>query len=144
MFVPYGADSYTPFCCSSYDPPEPHDPVYLCKTCSQKDYEKCLAGFKGGRRGGDWQKSSGEIRAAKECGLVWVDSSGVGVIGTEVWEFAHQYISEKKYKQLSALPYYGWCKKCKAERKGGYCSDDNCTESFKQKTQLPNPTPQER
>ena len=67
-------DSYTPYGCSSYDPPEPHDPTELCEKCSKELEEKMLKGFKDGARGGDWMKSTAERNAAKACGLVWNNS----------------------------------------------------------------------
>ncbi len=41
-------DSYTPFGCSSYDPPEPYDPVYLCSECSDKLKNEFIESFKRG------------------------------------------------------------------------------------------------
>lgn len=83
IFLSYDADSYTPYGCSSYDPPEPYDPSYLCKKHSDESYAHFLKAFKDGSRYGDWCKSNAEIRAAKECGLAWVGSSGIGTLGTK-------------------------------------------------------------
>jgi hypothetical protein len=82
-------DSYIPFGC--YDPsnPEPYDPVMLCKICSNILYEEYKRKFNSGYRGGDWQKSNAEMKAAKECGLIWVNQSGSIIDGRRV---SYQYI----------------------------------------------------
>jgi len=86
-------DSYIPFGC--YDPsnPEPYDPVMLCGKCSDILYNEYKRKFNDGYRGGDWRKSSAEMKAAKECGLMWVHSSGVIVDGRRV---AYSYILNQK------------------------------------------------
>ncbi len=131
LFVRYDADSYTPYGCADPEAPEPYAPSYICAKCSEKDYKEWLQGFKNGRRWGNWQKSRSEMRAAKECGLAYVGSGGVGMIGTKDWASSHQYITQEEYDRLSAMPYWGYCKVCGAERKGGYCGDEKCIESSK-------------
>ena len=132
LFVSWEADSYTNFGCSSYDPPEPHDPEFLCPRHSNELYLDFLKGFKNGSRSGDWQKSNAEIKAAKECNLVWCN--GIGTLGTKNWEDGHKYISKERYDELKDLPYYGWCE-CGAVRKGGYCSVAECEKSFERKNE---------
>ena len=68
-------DSYTPYGCSSYDPPEPYDPTSVCKKCSQKIYKEYKKQFAAGNFRGDWCKSRAEMRAAKEAGLVWIGNN---------------------------------------------------------------------
>ena len=69
-------DTYTPFGCSSYDPPEPLDPINICKKCSDKLKHDFLNRFRNEEyKYGDWQKSKAERDAAKECGLVWVNGA---------------------------------------------------------------------
>lgn len=131
---PKTADEYTIYGCSSYDPPEPHDPAHICKRCWGKVKKEWINGFKKGYRDGDWQKSRAEQEAAKECGLKWVGSGGVGMLGTKDFADSHQYIDKKEFDRLNKLPYYGYCKKCGAERKGGYCSDKKCSKSFERST----------
>ena len=65
-------DSYTPFGCASYDPPEPFDPTRICKECSEELKQKFIERFKKGIYWGDWHKSKAEIEAAKEYGLKWL------------------------------------------------------------------------
>jgi hypothetical protein len=134
VFVSYDADSYTPYGCSSYDPPEPYDPEYLCLKHSEEVYQSFLKSFRAGSRSGDWQKSRAEMRAAKKCGLAWVGTNGVGMLGSKDWASAHRYITQEEYDRLAKLPYWGYCKACGAERKNGYCSIESCTESFKTQT----------
>jgi len=109
VFVNYDADQYTPFGTKSegYYGPEPYDAEYLCDKHSEKLYRKLLAGYKDGRRSGDWQKSRAEIRAAKEAGLEWIHSSGLVDLRTER-DVNYQYIvkSERKFYQ----PYLDWHK----------------------------------
>ncbi len=123
-------DTYTPFGCSSYDPPEPLDPSHICKKCSSGYKQEWAEWFKNGSRFGDWQKSRAEIEAAKECGLSWVGSGGHGMLGTKDFADSYQYISKEEYNRLSKFPYYGYCKTCGSERKGGYCSSEECEQSF--------------
>lgn len=98
-------DSYTPYGCASYDPPEPHDPTYICKKCSQSLKEDWIEKFKNGRLSyGDWQKSQAEIEAAKECDLVWVgNTSKIKWKGRELF---CEYVPRKIYNKLikSQLP----------------------------------------
>ena len=75
-------DEETQFGCKDEDNPEPLDPSHYCKRCSPKLYKLWLEHFKSGRRNGCWQKSKGEQRAAKKCGLVWIHSEGIGEYGT--------------------------------------------------------------
>lgn len=96
--VPHNEE--TPFGCSSYDPPEPHDPSHYCKRCSKILYKEWLKDFKGGSRYGCWQKSDAERKAAKECGLIWVDSSGIGKYGTKEWKL-YCYVTKEEYEKLS-------------------------------------------
>lgn len=74
-FVDWRADSFTPFGCSSYDPPEPYDPELICLNCIPKDYEEWAKGFARGSTFGNWCKSKGEVRAAEDYGFIWVGSS---------------------------------------------------------------------
>jgi hypothetical protein len=130
VFVSYDADSYTPYGCSSYDPPEPYDPEYVCSKHSEELYADFIRQFKQGSRYGDWQKSRAEIRAAKDCGLAWVGGDGVGTFGTSDFAHGYEYITQEEFDRLSALPYWGYCKICGAERKNGYCSNVACEMSF--------------
>jgi hypothetical protein len=74
----------------------------------------------------------GHEEGGRSC--VRVGASGVGTLRTNDFASSHQYITKKEYDRLSKLPYWGYCKVCGAERKGGYCGDDNCFESFATKT----------
>ena len=127
-------DDWTPFGCANPEYPEPYDPSHICKKCWKGVKEEWIKGFKKGNRSGDYQKSRAEIEAAEECGLKWVDSSGIGMLGTKNFADPYQYISKEEYERLDKLPYYGYCKICGAENKGGYCSDDKCKESFAKKS----------
>lgn len=128
------ADSYTSYGCKSYEPPEPLDPVDLCAKDALKLLDEWRGRFAAGSRQGDWEKSNAERTAAKEHGLSWVGGSGVGMLGTDDFANAHQYITAEEYERLSKLPYWGYCKVCGAERKGGYCGAEECLESFTSKT----------
>ena len=121
-------DSYTNFGCQGEDCLEPLDPNFICKKCFPKFKKGWVDGFKKGYRNGDYEKSNAEIEAAKECGLIWV-SDGIGILGTEYFIDGHKYITEKLFKRISKLPYWGWCMTCGAKRKGGYCSDKKCEKS---------------
>jgi hypothetical protein len=127
-FVSYNADSYVPYGCPDPEYPEPYEPRFYCTKCSEKQYQWYLKRFKEGSRYGDWQKSNAEIRAAKECHLAWVGSDGVGImIGTPEEKEgkhadSHQYIDQKEYDRLKKYPYWGYCRHCGAEIKGGSCS----------------------
>jgi len=125
-------DEWTPFGCSSYDPPEPFEPSHICKKCFPKVKKEWIKEFKNGCRNGDYQKSRAEMEAANECGLKWV-SNGVGVLGTEEYADSYQYISKKDYNRLNKLPYWGYCEICGNRREGGYCSNKKCYKSFQSK-----------
>jgi len=129
-------DYFTPFGCQGEEGLEPLDREFICKRCFPVIKRNWIKRFKNGERSGDWEKSRAEREAAKEMGLVWVGSSGVGVLGTRYFLEPYHYYPKKLYDRMSKLPYYGWCMVCGAENKGGYCSDDNCKNSFKQKTNL--------
>ena len=127
-------DSYTPFGCQGPECLEPLDPLHICKKCFPKVKKRWIEEFKNGYRDGDWEKSRAEMEAAKECGLKWVYSGGIGILGTPYFIDQNQYISKQLFDRIVKLPYYGWCMVCGAKRKGGYCSDNKCEESFKNKT----------
>jgi hypothetical protein len=120
-------DEYTNFGCSS----EPLEPNHICRKCYPKVRQGWIKTFRDGGRNGDWQKSNAEIEAAKICKLKWVGSNGVGILGTNYFLENYRYYDEKLYDRMAKLPYFGWCMKCGAKRKGGYCSDKKCSESFK-------------
>mgnify|MGYP000857457324 FL=1 len=126
-------DEWTPYGCADPEEPEPYDPSHICKKCFPKVKANWIERFKKGYRSGDWHKSRAEVEAARTCGLAW--SNGIGPLGTKDWANAHRYITQEEYDRLSKLPYWGYCKKCGMVRKGGYCSDKKCSESFKS---LPN------
>ena len=63
--------------------------------------------------------------------MSWVGSNGVGTLSTKDFANAHQYITKEEFARLSDLPYWGYCKLCGAMRKGGYCSNANCSDVFK-------------
>lgn len=132
-YVGYRADSYTPYGCADPEAPEPYDPEYLCHTCAFRAYKEWVRRFNEGYRSGDWMKSRAEMRAAKACGLRWVGSNGVGVLGTLRWASSHQYIDQSRYEELAALPYWGWCGACGSENKNGYCGNNDCEKSFANK-----------
>jgi len=139
--IPY--DEETPFGCKNEEDPEPYDPYFYCKKCAKKLEKEWLKHFENGDRSGYYQKSNAEIKAAKKFKLKWVDSSGIGMLpgnnsirNSETWADPYQYISEKRYNKLEKLPYWGYCKVCGKERKGGYCSNKNCKESFENKTKI--------
>ncbi len=123
-------DEYTYYGCSNPEDPEPYDPCHICKKCFPEVKAKWVKRFKEGYRCGDWAKSRAETEAAKECGLVFIYSTGVGTLGTKDFSPNHQYITQEEYDRLDKLPYWGYCKKCGAVRKGGYCSKKTCDKSF--------------
>lgn len=94
-------DSYTPYGCSSYDPPEPCDPIAICKKCSDKIYEEYKARFaRGEYKYGDWCKSSAENKAAKEAELVWIgNSSSVEWNGKRAF---NEYIPKEVWEKANA------------------------------------------
>jgi len=122
-------DDYTPFGCEDPEDPEPLDPEYICKKCFPKVKKRWIKNFKEGSRNGDYRKSMAEMEAAKECKLKWV-GSGTGILGTPYFINPFQYVDEKLYDRISKLPYWGWCMKCGSKRKGGYCSNKECENSF--------------
>jgi len=130
----YPYDSFTPFGTNYTESGmEPLDEEYICKRCFPKVKAEWLKRFKEGERKiGNWQKSRAEREAAKECGLVWL-YSGIGILCSQEFIDAYQYVTKRIYKRFSELPYYGWCKVCGFERKGGYCSNRKCSKTFKKK-----------
>ncbi len=131
-------DEYTPFGCSSYDPPKPLEPFHICEKCFPKVKREWLKIFKEAKKEGkikiscgDWQKSRAEQEAAKECGWMWAGSNGVGILGTEYFLDSYNYYPEKVVKSLSKLPYWGWCLTCGSKRTGEYCSNKKCKKAFK-------------
>ena len=134
--VPY--DEETPFGCSSYDLPEPLDPYHYCKKCSKELEKKWLKVLKDKNNWhcGYWQKSDAERKVAKKLGLVWVNSGGVGTLGSKNWADSYQYIPKKEYDRLSNLSYYGYCSVCGSKNSGGYCSNEKCENSFQNKNLL--------
>ncbi len=123
-------DDETPFGCADPENPEPYDPYHYCKGCIKELYKSWDKHFAEGDRSGYYLKSLAEVKAAKKYGLVWVDSGGVGTLGTKDFAESYQYITREEHNRLSNLPYWGYCKLCKAERKGGYCSNKKCGDSF--------------
>ena len=94
-FCGQNADSYTPFGCSSYDPPEPYDEIMLCPSCSKKMKSKFLKHFASGGHTSDWQKSRAEVEAAKESGLVWVHGfKPITINGKSV---SYQYVTSEEF-----------------------------------------------
>ena len=92
-------DSYTPYGCSSYDPPEPYDPTYICKACSRKLKDGFVQRFKKGNlRYGHWCKSDAEREAAKKCKLVWIGNNSR--LGHEGKKFFNEYIPQELYDKL--------------------------------------------
>ena len=128
-------DEYTPFGCSSYEPPEPLGPSHICKKCFPKVKKRWIESFKKGNRNGDWQKSKAEVEAAKKCGLEWV-GNGMGILGTNYFIDGHRYVNKELYDNISKLPYWGWCMKCGNERVGSYCSNKKCENCFESKKEL--------
>ena len=128
-------DEYIPFGCSSYDPPEPHEPSHVCSKCVLSFKEEWRKRMGKNRKAGDWQKSKAEQEVANELGLTWIGSNGHGTLGTKNFAEPYQYITNDEYKRLSVFPYWGYCKLCESKNKNGYCSDLNCEKSFK-KSQL--------
>lgn len=135
-FCSLPVDSWTPFGCADPEAPEPYDPSHICKKCFPEVKKDWVKRFKLGYRGGNWQKSRAESEAAKECGLVWVGSSGVGMLGTKHFSDNNIYLPKKIYDNLKKLPYWGYCETCHAKNKGGYCSDPECLKSFEAKKKL--------
>lgn len=98
-------DEETPFGCSSYDPPEPHDPSHYCEACSKNLKAEWLKRFRRGDRGGCWHKSSAERQAAAECGLEWIHSSGlVDTRNERDVHYSYILASEKHFYE----PYVGY------------------------------------
>jgi hypothetical protein len=57
----------------------------------------------GGSTYGYWQKSSAEIRAAKECGLIWIHSESIGVCGNSKDFRMYCYVTPEEYIRLKNL-----------------------------------------
>jgi len=94
-------DSYTPFGCRCYDPPEPYDPTVICKKCYENLKADWLKRFKKGElQYGNWQKSKAEMEAAKECGLIWIHSNGIGKYGTKEYKI-YCYVTQEEYDRLN-------------------------------------------
>lgn len=79
-------DDEIPYGCNNPESPEPLDPFHYCKPCSYIEKQKWINNFNKGSRYGNWQKSKAESEAADECGLVWIDSKGIGEYGTPAWK----------------------------------------------------------
>jgi len=95
-------DEETPFGCLDPENPEPYDPYHYCKRCAPKNYRKWLKGFLTGNRGGYWQKSKAEIRAAKKCGLVWVHG-GLGNPNIRGDYANYEYVTPNEYARLKRI-----------------------------------------
>ena len=76
--IPY--DSRTIFGCADPEAPEPYEPDFFCRKCSNKLHKDLLEGYKCCDRYGDWQKSKAELKAAKEAGLEWVSDLFVSTL----------------------------------------------------------------
>ena len=74
--------------------------THLCKKCFLKVKNGWIKSFKSGGRNGDWQKSRAEVEAAEVCGLKWVGSNGVGILGTQLNK-TMKYIPPKEPKVWS-------------------------------------------
>jgi len=124
--VPF--DQEIPFGCKDYGNPEPLDPYHYCKKCSNEIDEEWLKKLEDKRnwRDGYWEKSISEQKAAKKLGLIWINSNGVGILGSKIWRDSYQYIPKKEYEELKALPYWGYCKLCGEPNKGGGCANQKC------------------
>lgn len=99
-------DQETPFGCADPEQPEPFEPSHYCAKCQPKNLEQWREHFKAGGRSGYWEKSNAENLAAKEAGLVWIGSSGVGTYGTETDSGNYRYITEERYNQIKDLPRF--------------------------------------
>ena len=128
-------DMLIPFGCSDYESPEPLEPQFFCKRCSKKLEKHWFLILKNKNYWsiGDWQKSKAERKVAKKLNLVWVGSSGVGVLGSKNFLEGYRYYSKKRYDKMSKLPYFGYCPICGKEKKNDYCSDRKCEKSFENK-----------
>jgi len=93
-------DEYICFGTKDYDYPEPLDPNHVCKKCWKKFKQQWITNFKQGQRNGDWQKSRAEIKAAKECGLIWIHSNGIGKYGTSEHK-NYCYVTQEEFNRLS-------------------------------------------
>ncbi len=103
-FIRKPYDSSTPFGCANPESPEPYDPEHFCKKCAKKLYESFLKSYSCCGRSGDWQKSDAEIRAAKECNLVWMGESGFDIrSGRYIYQ---QYMSQWELKNFMGYGEY--------------------------------------
>ena len=126
----YPYDQSTAFGCKDPEEPEPLDPEFTCQKCYPKALEFWRNWFASGLKTGDWEKSKAEITMARKFNLVWVGSGGCGILCSQEFLDSYRYYPKRVYKTFSKLPYYGWCKKCGYEKKGGYCSNRKCEDRF--------------
>jgi len=109
--IPY--DSRTIFGCSDQEAPEPYEPDFFCKKCSNKFYKELLKGYECCDRYGDWQKSKSELRAAKEAGLEWVSSPLVSTLDGR--NIHNEYIAP--YMKRHVMPYGEYLDKRRKENR---------------------------
>jgi hypothetical protein len=133
--LPRGWDELIPFGCD-YDVDE--TPIELpekhfCNKCYKENIKKWDKYFESGERSGDHHKSRAEIKSAKKHKLEWINSGGLGVLGTKYFLNSFKYYPEKVVEAFKKLPYWGWCLKCGSERAGGYCGNPKCEDSFEYK-----------
>lgn len=74
-FVSWEADNGTMYGCSSYDPPEPHDPDYWCEECAEKEYQDALK--KGDQMYIYWAVPMWQSKALEKLGLKKIVERGV-------------------------------------------------------------------
>ena len=115
-FIRQPFDQRTTFGCANPEAPEPYDPDYFCRKCATKMYKKLLVGYKCCHRDGDWQKSNAEMKAAKEAGLEWVDSSGI-VEPFSGREIMYRYIRTADKNWIKYLPYLEYHEKRRKENR---------------------------
>lgn len=113
-FISRPFDQSTSFGCADPEAPEPYDPDLYCRTCAKKLYKSLLKRYSCCYRSGDWQKSNAEIRAAKEAGLEWIDSSGI-VITYSGRDIMYSYVT--KWEKRDSLPYLEYHAKRRAEKR---------------------------
>lgn len=99
-------DSETPYGCADPTDPVPYDPTEYCKTCAEKLYSYWQGRFKDGGRGGMWQKSNAEVRAAKEFGLTWVHSPSLVHVVTGHKVFNEYIVEAERDKYVEEYAVY--------------------------------------
>ena|ERR1035437_6450343 len=110
-------DSLTIFGGTGAEGLEPYDPEEFCRKCSTKLYNELLVKYKCCYRGGDYQKSNAEMKAAKKAKLEWIGNTGSLVEKSLGRYIMNQYIRESDRSWKRYISYQDYEKQRRDENR---------------------------